>query len=182
MAELNEKKHKKKGLIIGSIIIVILIIIGFISYFTFRESTVIVDTSHTVGDSVDVGPYNITIKKVKNTQTLGKTILTKNQTDNNFFVVYINALNTSDKGIPSLDLSKNILTLTSNGKTYKIDDPSTMQAAENNLTSYLTAFSAGQTLTPKVNYSIPIIFETEGPIKTGDLNLTIDNQQIDYKI
>lgn len=182
MTELNEKRPIKKGRLIGAIIIIAIIIIGAVSYYFVKHSTATIDNTSTVGDSATIGSYNITVKKIKNTQTLGKTTLSKTNTDNNFFVAYISAKNTSKENIPSLDLEKNTFTLSSNGKTYNVDDPTTMEISETNLTDYLDAFSKGGVLKPNVNYSIPIVFETEGPIKSGDLYINIDNKQIDYKI
>lgn len=182
MTELNQKKTIKKGRLIGAIIIIAIIIIAAVSYYFIKHSTVSIDNSSTVGDSATIGSYNITVKKIKNTQTLGKTTLSKTNTDNNFFVAYVSVENTSKENIPALDLKKDAFTLYSNGKTYNVDDPTTMEISETNLTDYLDAFSKDGVLKPNVQYSIPIVFETEGPIKSGDLYINADNKQIDYKI
>lgn len=182
MIELNEKRTIKKGKLIGTIIIIAIIIIAAVSYYFVKHSTTTIDNSSTVGDSTTIGAYNITVKRVKNTQTLGKTTLSKTNTDNNFFVAYISVENTSKENIPALDLKKNAFTLSANGKTYNVDDSTTMEVSETSLTDYLDAFSKDGVLKPNVKYSIPIVFETEGAINSGNLYINVDNKQVDYKI
>lgn len=180
----TERKKNKSilKLIIIAIVALVIIIGGLTIFFITKSSSSTLQKGYKIGDSVNIGPYDVTINSVKNATTLGKTTLSATATDNNFFVVHVTTKNTSSANIPSLDLTKDIFTLTANGKTYNVNDNITMAVADSNLSNYLTAYSVGGTLTPNITYSTPIVFETEGPITDGTLNININNNKVAFQI
>ncbi|MGL5615064.1 MAG: hypothetical protein ACRDD2_02370 [Sarcina sp.] len=177
----NQKKNKVKTIII-SIIVIVILLIAIIAYFFISGSKSTEDTSYKINTTANLENYSLLVRSAKNTNNLDNKILSNNDSYNNFFLVNLSVEDISNGNLPSLDLTKNPITLDSNGTTYNVNDNMTMELSQNKISDYLTAFSSNGTLKSKETYSVPLVFETNGPVTNGKLKVTINNKSITFNV
>lgn len=182
MSSLENKKKNKVKTIIISVVVIVILLIAVITYFSISGSRSKEDTSYKINTSANLENYSLLVRSVKNTKTLDNKIVANNGSFNNFFVVNLSLEDVSTENLPSLDLTKNPITLDSNGTTYKVNDNMTMELSQNKISDYLTAFSSNGTLKSKETYSVPLVFETNGAVTNGKLKVTINDKSVTFNV